>query len=189
MRSSAPNLALTPLLVLVLAACQNSPPPPTASTASFSPDQPPAIGALSPDPPRAQGAAGEGWNAAAIQWQPYEAGLARAKAENKPVCLVLYTDWCPHCKNYSHIFDDPRIVEQAKRFVMIRVNADAEDAVSRKHAVDGTYVPRTYFLAPDGAPQPEIRAARDRYIYFYDERDPAALLAGMNSALKKLGKG
>ena len=54
--------------------------------------------------------------------------------------------------------------------------------------IDGGYVPRTYFLSPDGAPQAEIHAARDRFLYFYDERDPASLLQGMTNALKKFGK-
>src|SRR5689334_3461664 len=187
MPSAAPRLSLSLLLVLVLTACQKDPPAETAATASFSPDQPPAVGALGPEPPRgaAQAHGGEGWNAAAIDWQSYEAGMARAKAQNKPVCLVLYADWCPHCRNYSHVFEDSKIVEQAKRFVMIRVNSDAEDAVSRKYTADGGYVPRTYFLSPDGAVQTEIHAARDRFLYFYDERDPGSLLQGMTSAPKK----
>src|SRR5262245_53389827 len=188
MPPGASHLVLTPLLALALAACQKDPPAETASTATFSPDRPPAIGALAPVEPRAAEAqGGEGWNAAAIDWQPYEAGMARAKAQNKPVCLVLYADWCPHCRNYSHVFEDSRIVEQAKRFVMIRVNTDEQSAVSNKYTADGGYVPRTYFLSPDGTVQAEIHAARDRFLYFYDERDPGSLLQGMMSALKKLG--
>jgi len=130
----------------------------------------------------------EGWNVAAIDWQPYEAGLARARAQNKPVCLVLYADWCPHCRNYSRVFNDGSVLAQAKDFVMIRVNSDKNPEVNQKYAPDGSYVPRTYFLAPDGKLAEEIHAKRPKFLYFYDEFNPAALVAGMNEALGKLAK-
>ena len=55
------------------------------------------------------------WNPGAIAWQPYTEGLAAAKAQKKPVCLVFYTDWCPHCHNYSQLFHAPEIVALATR--------------------------------------------------------------------------
>jgi thiol-disulfide isomerase/thioredoxin len=150
----------------------------------------PEISAIPPGwtpPAPARPAAGEEtWNASQIEWLSYDEGVARAKATGKPVLLVLYTDWCPHCKNYSHVFDDPKVVERAKSFVMVRANADKEPAVAGKHAPDGTYIPRTFFLAPDGTMDPEIHPARPKFLYFYDERDPRGLLAGMDTAAAKL---
>jgi thiol-disulfide isomerase/thioredoxin len=137
-------------------------------------------------PGKAATATAESWNAAQIDWKPYEAGLAQAKAQKKPVCLVLYTGWCPHCRNYSHVFEDPQVVERAKDFVMIRANADEEPAVASKYVPDGGYVPRTFFLAPDGTLDPEIHAERPKFLYFYDEKQPRALLAGMDTARHKL---
>jgi thiol:disulfide interchange protein len=131
-------------------------------------------------------AAGESWNTAQIEWFDHASGLARAKAENKPICLVLYTTWCPHCKNYSRVFDDARVVEQAKSFVMIRVDADKEGDLAQKYAKDGGYIPRTYFLAPDGTPDFDVHAPRPKYAYFYDERDPSSLLGGMAEAKRRL---
>jgi thiol-disulfide isomerase/thioredoxin len=132
--------------------------------------------------------AGESWNDAQIDWQPYEQGMERAKAEGKPVCVVIYTDWCPHCKNYSHVFEDPRVVERARDFVMIRANGDKEADVAQRYAPDGGYVPRTLFLAPDGTLQADVHAPRPKFIHFYDEHDPASLLGGMQAALAKLGR-
>jgi hypothetical protein len=151
----------------------------------------PEISALPPEmrpPPSSVKSAGEGWNAEQVDWQPYEVGLERARAQNKPICLVLYTSWCPHCKNYSHVFDDPKVVERSRSFVMIRANADDEQAVASKYAKDGGYVPRTFFLSSDGTLDPDIHALRPKFLYFYDERDPTSLLAGMETALRKLGK-
>ncbi len=130
--------------------------------------------------------AGGDWNDSGVKWQPYEQGLAMAKKENKPVCLIVYTEWCPHCTNYSNIFHSASVVEQAKKFVMIRIDQTKSPDVSKKYAPDGQYIPRTYFLSPAGTLDSSIHEARTNYLYFYNENEPAALLAGMNQALQKL---
>ena len=188
---------LGPLLALSLAlsvtACRGEPTPTDIrpENSSLPPDQrgptmdaPPAGGAAQVK----AAATGESWNAQQIDWQPYEAGLAAARAQNKPVCLVFYTGWCPHCRAYSRVFDDPRVVARAKQFVMVRLNADDESTLSSQYTKDGGYVPRTFFLAPDGTLDPEIHAPRPKFLYFFDEHDPAALLGGMETALRKLVK-
>jgi thiol-disulfide isomerase/thioredoxin len=130
--------------------------------------------------------AGGDWNDAGVNWQPYEQGLAMAREENKPVCLIFYTEWCPHCINYSKVFHNDEVVEHTKQFVMIRIDKDKHPDLSEKYAPDGQYIPRTYFLSPAGTLDPSIHAARDRYRYFYDENNPDTLLAGMSQALQKL---
>ncbi len=177
-----PMVAITPAATAPAATSRVAPvtAPERAAPAAPRPTPAPAPAAT------AAAATGEGWNAAQIDWQPYEAGLARAKAQNKPVCLVFYTGWCPHCRNFSHIFDDPRIVARARDFVMIRVNADDESDLNMRFARDGGYIPRTFFLSPDGTLDPEIHAPRPKFLYFYDERDPTSLLGGMNAAAQKL---
>jgi thiol:disulfide interchange protein len=146
----------------------------------------PSLPAPTPAPARAAAVTGETWNAAQIAWQPYEAGLRQARAEHKPVCLVFSTTWCPHCKNYSHVFDDQRVVARARDFVMIHLDADVEETVAAKYALDGSYIPRTFFLSPDGTLDDSIHAARARSRFFYDEHDPGALLAAMETAHQKL---
>jgi len=122
------------------------------------------------------------WNEDGIQWREYDDALVEAKKDRKPVCLVIYTNWCAHCKNYSRVFHVREVVEASRQFVMVRANADYEPSLSRKYAIDGDYFPRTLFLRPDGTPAPRIHAPRARYRYFYDEDNPASLLAGMRAA-------
>lgn len=180
--TSSPRLALLALsIAFALPACKAEQPVPEGIRPEIS--ALPSGQVLSPMRPAV--AAGETWNAREIDWQTYDAGIAKAKAENKPVCLVLYTNWCPHCRNYSRVFEDPKVVEQAGKFVMIRANADEEQALASKFTQDGGYVPRTFFLSPDGALAPEIHAPRPKFLYFFDERDPRSLLGGMEAALKK----
>lgn len=175
--------ALPALLALPLLACSRNEPAPQPDTQAASAAAP-AYGPLA----SVAAASGEGWGVGKIDWQPYEAGMAQAKAQNKPVCLVLSTGWCPHCKNYSHVFEDAKVAEQSKRFVMIHLDADKHPDVARKYQPDGGYVPRTFFLAPDGTLAADIHAPRPKFLYFYDERNPASLLGGMEQAIKQLVK-
>jgi len=130
--------------------------------------------------------AGGDWNDPGIGWQTYEKGLESAKKERKPICLVFYTEWCPHCANYSKVFHDPQVVEKTKRFVMVRLDGDKNKELSKKYAPDGEYIPRTFFLTSAGDVDPDIHAPKDRYRYFYDEKDPKSVLAGMDAAIAKL---
>ncbi len=133
-------------------------------------------------PTPAAAADAEGWNAAQIAWRSFDEGRAEAARTHKPMMLVLYTSWCPHCRNFAHVFDDPTVTAAARDFVMVRANADAERELSQRFAPDGAYIPRTFFLSPAGELAPEVKAHEGRYQYFYDERDPSALVAGMHRA-------
>ena len=130
--------------------------------------------------------AGGDWNDSGIKWRTYDEGLAEAKKAKKPVCLIFFTEWCPHCSNYSKVFHDPKVVEKSKQFVMIRLDNDKNQELSKKFAPDGSYIPRTYFLAADGTLKPDIHAPREQFKYFYDEKNPDSVLAAMDVALKQL---
>jgi thioredoxin-like negative regulator of GroEL len=134
-------------------------------------------------------AAAHDWNDKEVTWKGLDDGLALAKTEKKPVCLIFYTDWCPHCGNFSGVFHDPKVVAKTKKFVMIRVDQDKNKDIAGKYAPDGGYIPRTMFLSSDGAIDADIHAPRDSYKFFYDEKNPDSVLAGMDAALKKLGGG
>lgn len=181
-RSLAARAAGLGVLAFALSACSFDNPTPQR-------EDPPKAATATPQPrPSAAASSAETWNAAHIDWLPFEAGLERAKAQKKPICLVIYTTWCPHCKNYSRVFDDPRVVERARDFVMVRVDADKEADFAALYVKDGGYIPRTFFLLPDGTPDFDITTGRDKFRYFYDEKNAAGILGGMAEALLKLHK-
>ncbi|MEZ4293468.1 MAG: thioredoxin family protein [Polyangiaceae bacterium] len=170
---------------VALGGCRADDPTPqkegAAAAGDLGPTVPPRVAPAPPGP-------GESWNTAQIEWFDFNSGVARATAENKPILLVVYTTWCPHCKNYSRVFEDPKVVEEVKGFIAIRIDADQDSDVAKRYAKDGSYIPRTFFLQPDGTPDFEVKAARPQYAYFYDERNPASLLAGMASAKQRLAQ-
>lgn len=125
------------------------------------------------------------WNSAEVSWRSYEEGLAEAERTGTPALLVFYTDWCPHCHNYSRAFHDADVVKLARQFVMIRVNRDEHPDLSERYAPDGQYVPRTFFLRPDGEVRMELRGGHPDYQHYLDEHDPGELLGLMRRALQK----
>jgi thiol:disulfide interchange protein len=144
-------------------------------------------GQLGCAPPSAQAPESEegptDWNAGAISWREYDAGLAEARATNRPIVLIFYTDWCPHCHNYSRVFYDEELTELARAFVMIRVERDGHRDISARYDLDGDYVPRTFFLRPDGSVRTELAGENSEYQYFLDEDEPSELIGLMRRAL------
>jgi thiol:disulfide interchange protein len=144
--------------------------------------------ACSGQPARAPlGSARADWNSNEIAWSDYAAGLAEGKLEGSPVLLVFYTDWCPHCHNYSKLFHDPEVVRLSRAFVMIRVERDGNRDVSKVYDLDGDYIPRTFFLAPSGAVLTDLTGDNEAFRYFFDEHDPTELITMMQLALERLG--
>ncbi len=69
---------------------------------------------------------------------------------------------------------------------MVRLDKNQHRKLSAEYAPDGEYIPRTFFLSAEGKLDAELKAPRDKYLYFYNEDDPASLLEGMARALAKL---
>ena len=126
------------------------------------------------------------WGGESIVWRTYAEGLKVAAQEHRPLCVVFVTTWCPHCKAYANVFGDPRVIEQAKHFVMVRVDDDKEPEVAARLAPDGRYIPRTFFLSAQGELDPTLVARPDRFRYFYEENNPDSLLSGMTRATARL---
>lgn len=122
------------------------------------------------------------WNPKQVEWQPYALGLRAAARQHKPIVLVFYTDWCPHCHNYSRVFHDPRVVDASRGFVMIRVERDGNPELSQEYALDGDYIPRTFFLLPSGEVLDQLHPGRADFRYFLDEYEPDELLELMQRA-------
>jgi hypothetical protein len=86
------------------------------------------------------------------------------------------------------VFHDAKVVEMSKKFVMIRLDQDQNKDLLKDLGPDGQYIPRTLFFSSAGKLDPDLRAPRETYRYFYDEGRPdgsSGVLAGMQRALDK----
>ncbi len=63
------------------------------------------------------------------EWLKFDAGLAKAKKENKSIVVDFYTDWCHWCKVMEkETFENADVIKKLKkRFVTVRVNAEAQN--------------------------------------------------------------
>jgi thiol:disulfide interchange protein len=119
--------------------------------------------------------AGIDWNDKQVKWHSYDAGVAAAQRENKPILLVVYADWCGVCKKYSVMFSDPAVIKGSKKVVLIRLNQDTDGKYLAKYSLDGKYVPRTFIMNKNQVIQPSPYKS-DNYAFFLPPESNAFLV-------------
>lgn len=127
---------------------------------------------------------------AGIKWLPWDAAVKQAKAKGKPICLVVYAHWCPKCRDLAPAFADPEIAKLAKELLMVHQNADDRpDWLAQRFGKFGGYVPRLFFLRPDGSVAEDIVSGHAKFPYFYQPHKLDQLKAAMAkaAAMKKKG--
>jgi thiol:disulfide interchange protein len=136
------------------------------------------------DPAAAESGRENGLPASAIgrrvEWADFDSGLARARAEAKPVLATFVTDWCPYCTKMSRkTWRAASVAERLDDVVPVRV--DVEDRggpggtsgaqLAERYGVGG--YPVQMLLDPEG----RVLARFDGY------QGPRELLAWIDRAL------
>ena len=121
-----------------------------------------------------------------IVWRDWDVALRTAKAENKSVCVVVYADWCPVCKQLAPEFAKPEVASAAAGLIMVRQDQD-ESAPWLKERLGqyGNYLPRVFFLASNGEVREDLQSGHPRYPYFYAPLVTDRLLANMHTASRR----
>lgn len=85
-----------------------------------------------------------------LAWTTYEAGMASAKSQRKPLLLEFYADWCGNCTQMDMlVYSDERIRAQSTSFVPIRVEFDQRQDLVERYSV-GAGLPVLVLMDPDG---------------------------------------
>jgi len=90
-------------------------------------------------------------NVGQVNWLfDYDAGVAKAGAENKIVLIDFYADWCSWCKVLDQETYGNREVASYlnEKFVCIKVDADSNASLSKNYNVTG--LPTIVFLSSSG---------------------------------------
>lgn len=83
--------------------------------------------------------------------QGYEAGVAEARRQRRPVLIVFTAQWCEYCQQMlEESFRDPAVVSISDQFVCVMVDADRESLICSEFRVRA--YPTVQFLSPRGVP-------------------------------------
>jgi len=169
------------LLALALVGCEA----PSVHSAPAAKQQPAQLAAEPSSNPAPEKPGDIAWGDA-IAWRDWDAALRTAKAENKPLCVVVYANWCPRCKELAPVFQTPQVVSAAAGLVMVRQDQDKAAAwLEERLGGYGDYVPRVIFLDPSGAVREDLQSGHPRYPYFYAPLVTDRLLANMHAASRR----
>ena len=78
----------------------------------------------------------------------YKTALENAKKQEKPLFVMLYADWCPHCNQMKKdVFSDPNVMAFLnKNFVCVWKNIEKEEGIALKNKFNTKSLPAFLFL-------------------------------------------
>lgn len=117
-------------------------------------------------------------NFKSITWlTSYDKALQTARADNKPVMIDFYADWCTACKYLdANIYTAPDVIKNSKKFINLKINSDKDTDIAAHYKVYA--LPTLIFLdgngkvlwrlegAPAGTPYfiETMQKAKDKFI-------------------------
>jgi len=78
----------------------------------------------------------------------YKTALENAKTQAKPVFVMLYADWCPHCNQMKkEVFSDAKVMDFLNQnYICIWKNIEKEEGMALKNKFKTTSLPAFLFL-------------------------------------------
>jgi len=81
---------------------------------------------------------------------PYKIALENAKNQRKPLFVMLYADWCPHCNQMKkEVFSDPAVMDFLnKNYLCVWKNVEKEEGIALKDKYNTKSLPTFLFIDP-----------------------------------------
>jgi len=54
----------------------------------------------------------------------YEEAVRQQKVLHAPMLVYFRTDWCPHCRAFDQLLEDPKVRSQLGPYIKVRVNPE-----------------------------------------------------------------
>ncbi|SHL46485.1 thioredoxin family protein [Flavobacterium chilense] len=82
---------------------------------------------------------------------PYKTALENAKTQGKPLFVMLYADWCPHCNQMKkEVFSDPAVMDFLKKhYVCSWKNIEKEEGIALRDKYNTKSLPTFLFIDPN----------------------------------------
>ena len=86
-----------------------------------------------------------------VNWVDYSSALSDS---SRPTMIILHKSWCAACKNLKpKLAENLDFEELSQKFSMVNAGEDNELHNNVDLSVDGSYIPRIFFLDPQGFPE------------------------------------
>ncbi|XP_066927374.1 uncharacterized protein [Clytia hemisphaerica] len=123
-----------------------------------------------------------------LKWNNINAALEEAKESQKPIMFLVHRTTCPACKaTIKMIVRDEEFKEKSQGFILADIEDDVDDELADSFDIDGTYVPRIYFLDPEGKIWKDLWNVGTSYLdnkfYFFES---SAIYRAMEKAKEKM---
>jgi thiol:disulfide interchange protein len=98
----------------------------------------------------------------------YEEALRQQKVLHAPMLVYFRTDWCPHCRAFDRLLEDPKVRSQISPYIKVRLNP--EHGKAEKEIFEERFgamgVPALFFQDSDTASPSRISAKgpADRFV-------------------------
>ena len=122
-----------------------------------------------------------------IEWVSFADGQSNAALTGKPMLVLVYAHWCTQCVRLSKSMLNKDFEELSRKFIMVLVDQDKEQEMLGHYFPKMTYVPRIFFMKPDGEFWTALKSKNTRYPYFYPSADMTELMGNMKVSLTKHG--
>jgi thiol:disulfide interchange protein len=114
-------------------------------------------------------------NMPGIAWNnDYNAAMALASQQGKPVLLAFHANWCGYCtKMKETTYHAPEVIKAVQNFIPVMIDTDQQGAIAQKYGVEP--IPAYIIAKPDGT-------VIDRFLGYQDAVD---FVDKLNSGLQK----
>ena len=120
-----------------------------------------------------------------VKWVSFSEGQSLAASSQKPMMVLVYASWCKQCKALAKAMSSPEFVKASAAFVMVLTDHDDKTQGLTYYTPNLTYVPRIFFMQPNGELWVELQSGNTRYPYFYQPKNLSSLLTNMRTSLAR----